>query len=201
MIKIKDDFRLPVVLSISLLLILAETAGSIFSKSLSLLSHAGLILAVSFSALPLIANQNLNLQRPEEFRRSQFYSISFNCLMLLIIAVYIIYKSVFLLPNPREINPALTCLIAFSAFIGLIPCIIILYYEMKKNKAIKSLFFKYIFCALLSSFIIMSSVIYYLKDMYFLEPVVSISVAVFIVIQTILLIKQALFILIRQPFF
>lgn len=194
--KIKKELKLPVVLSISLLLMLAETTGSLFSKSLSLLSYAGLILSVSFSALPLIANQNLNIQDPEGFKRSQFYSISFNCIMLFVIAAYIIYKSATLLSNPRGINPLLTCWMSFSAFTGLIVCIIILYSERNNNGMLKALFFKYIFCALLSPVILVTSVIYYLKDMYFLDPVVSICIAVLIVIQTVLLMKQALIALI-----
>lgn len=72
--KIKESFRLPFVLGISILLMLAETAGSFFSKSLSLLSYAGLIVSFAFSALPLIMRQDLNIYDQEGFRRSQFYS-------------------------------------------------------------------------------------------------------------------------------
>lgn len=198
MFKIKDEFKLPAVLSISLLLMLIETAGSFFSKSLSLLSYAGLILAVSCSALPMIANQNINIQEPEGFKRSQFYSISFNCIMLLTISAYIIYKAVVLLHEPRGIKPELTCWLALTAFVCLLPCIALLYKQSRKNAAIKSLFFKYIFCLILSPVIILTSVIYYLNDMFFLDPLVSIFIAALIAVQTILLMKQALFVLISQ---
>jgi Co/Zn/Cd efflux system component len=194
MIKIKDVFKLPVVLSISLLLMLAETTGSLFSKSLSLLSYAGLILAVSSSALPLIAGQNINIQdaEAEGFKRSQFYSISINCIMLFIISAYIIYKAALLTANPRGINLALTCWTALSALIGLIPCLILLYSQAKKNKVIKTLFIKYCLCALLAPIIIVSSAIYYLKDMYFIDPLISIFIAALIIIQIFFLAKQAL---------
>ncbi|MDR1195248.1 MAG: cation transporter [Endomicrobium sp.] len=192
MIKIKDVFKLPVVLSISLLLMLAETTGSLFSKSLSLLSYAGLILAVSSSALPLIAGQNINIQDAEGFKRSQFYSISINCIMLFIISIYIIYKAAALISNPRGINLALTCWTALSAFTGLIPCLILLYSQAKKNKVIKGLFIKYFLCALLAPIIIVSSAVYYLKDMYFMDPLVSIFITALIIVQIFFLAKQAL---------
>jgi cobalt-zinc-cadmium efflux system protein len=201
MLKIKNEYKLPVVLGISIFLMLAETAGSFFSKSLSLLSYAGLILSAALSALPFIANQNIGIQYPESFRRSQFQSISINCIMLLAIAAYIIYRSAILFSVPSGINLSLTCWMAFSGFVGLAACLIILFPELKTNKQLKVLFFKYVFCAGLAFVIIAASVIYYIKDMYFLDPAISVSIAVLIIAQVILLMKQALSaLIIKRPF-
>ena len=197
MIKIKEAFKLPAVLSISILLMLSQTAGSFFSKSLSLLSFSGLILAVSCSTLILIANQNINIYDKEGFKRSQLYSMAINCLMLFIIAAYIIYRAAVLLSEPHNINAALASWVIFAAFIGLILCLIILYPEIKKNKTIKLLFFKYLFCAFLTLVILAVLVIYYLKDMYFLDSIVSICIAAFIILQSFSLIKQALLVLVK----
>jgi cobalt-zinc-cadmium efflux system protein len=200
MIKIKEEFRLPVVLCISLLLVSALAAGSFFSKSLSVLSYAGLILAVSLSALPLILNKSLNISKEadEGLRRSQFYSMCINGFMLLTIAIYIIYKSAVLFANPRGISLALTGWMVFSALTGLIFCMLILYPQIRKNKDIKTLFIKYAMCAVLMPLITAASVIYYVKDMYFLDPAVSVFIALFIIIQTALIMKQAFFNLIQK---
>lgn len=198
--KIKEVYKLPAVLGISMLLVFTETAGSFFSKSLSLLSYAGLILAVSFSALPSILSKSLNINNEtgEGFKRSQFYSISINAFMLLLIAAYIIYKSAALFINPRGINLQLTCWTAFTAFAGLTACMLILYSEIRKNKDAKTLFFKYAACAALMPVITATSVVYYIKDMYFLDPAVSIFIAVLIIFQTLSLMKQAVITLIKK---
>ncbi|MDR2425657.1 MAG: cation transporter [Endomicrobium sp.] len=199
MIKIKEEFKLPTVLGIGLLLVFVETVGSFFSGSLSLLSHAGLMLAASFAALPAIIGKNLNISKEEgeAFKRSQFYSICLNGVMLLIIALYIIYKAVVLFADPVGINLAMTCWMAFSAFTGLAFCLLLLYPEIKKNKDIKTLFIKYALCAALMPLIASASAIYYLKDMYFFDPVLSLFIAAFIIVQVISLLKQALLALIK----
>ena len=200
MIKIKEDLKLPAVLFISLPLVSAGAAGSFFSRSLSLLSYAGLILAVSLSALPLILNKSLNISKEtgEGLRRSQFYSMCINGFMLLIIAIYIIYKSAILFANPRGINLSLAGWMALSALTGLIFCMLILYPEIRKNKDMKILFIKYAVCAALMPLVTAASVVYYVKDMYFLDPAVSVFIAVFIIIQTALIMKQAFFTLIQK---
>jgi Co/Zn/Cd efflux system component len=112
--------------------------------------------------------------------------------MLLIIAAYIIYRAANPAAQPRAINAALACGIVFAAFIGLIACLMLLYPEIKKNKAVKLLFFKYLFCAFLALVILAASAACYLKDMYFLDPLISIFTAILIIVQTAFLIKQAL---------
>lgn len=189
--KIKESFRLLFVLGISILLMLAETAGSFFSKSLSLLSYAGLIVSFAFSALPLIIRQDLNIYDQEGFRRSQFYSIFFNCIMLLAIAAYIIYKAFAMPPVPRGIDIFLTCLTASFAFAGLTACLLLLYKDKNKNIFFKKLFLKFLFCLILSPVIIISSALYYFKDMRFLDSAISVCIAVFIIIQAFFLLKQA----------
>ena len=183
----KNSVKLPAVLAVSLLLIFAQTAGAFFAKSLSLFAYAAVIIAVSFSALPSIINTFS--AGGKAFVRAQFKALLINSVLLTFLSLFIICKSFINLQQSLEINIALTCWTAFAGFFGLCVCSAILFSAIKSGKPFKMLFFKYFSAAALSFFVIIGTVFYYLKDLYFLDSAISAALAVLAIVQSAALIR------------
>lgn len=181
----KKSLKLPAVLSLCLIMIFAQTAGAFFSGSLSLFAYAGLIIAVSFSILPLIAN--MHFTEDNSFSIAQFYSILFNSFFLLIIAAFIIFQAILNLSVTRQTDIVLTFYMALGGFIAMLCAAIILFTE----EDLKALSKKFILTALSSFFIIIGIIIYNLKDI-FLDSIISILFACLILLQAFLLIKKSI---------
>ncbi len=180
---------MPAVLAISLLLILAQTAGAFYIGSFLLFAYAALITALSFSLLPVIIN--IYDTGNESFRRVQLVSLLINSVVLLLLSLFITYRAIISFSLPYEINILLMRRFIFSGFAALIICSIILFAEMKNDKDLKTLFFKYFFASMLSFFVIIASIVY-LKDLYFLDLTISIVLLVPAIAQTIILIRKSI---------
>ena len=188
----KKTLKLPMVLSISLLLILSQIAGAFYARSLPLFAYAGVILALSFSALPLIANQNLNISQAG-FKKSQFQSILLNSAVLAVLALIIIKRAFAALNLPQGTNLALTCWIAFAGFIGLLVCAAVLIGEKELSEPkLLSIFYKYLIAAFGAFFVIIGAALSYLKGLYFIDSYVSIFFALIMILQAAVLIKKSL---------
>jgi Co/Zn/Cd efflux system component len=170
----KEPVKSFVVLSISLLLILLQTAGAFYSKSLALFAYAGLIISDAFSLLPKFANLN---DADEGFRKAQFISVILNASVLFILALIMISRTLNAVTPPKIINIPLAEITTSIVFAGLVIC-----------------FFidgQFIFIALMSLLIITGFSVPIFKKPVLLDSYLSIFFAVLIMINSALLIKNS----------
>jgi Co/Zn/Cd efflux system component len=170
----KESVKPFVALSISLLLILLQTAGAFYSKSLALFAYAGLIISDAFSLLPKFANLN---DTDEGFRKAQFISIILNASVLFILALIMISRTLNAITPPKIINIPLAEITTSIVFDGLVICFFI--------------YGKFIFTALTSLLIITGFSVPVLKNTVLLDSYLSIFFAVLIMINSALLIKNS----------
>ncbi|MDR3256072.1 MAG: hypothetical protein LBT18_00180 [Endomicrobium sp.] len=168
----KESTKLPVVLSISFLLIFLQTAGAFYSKSLALFAYAGLIITRVFSLLPKFVNLN---DTDKGFSKAQIVSVILNASVIFILALIIISKAFTEMTSTKTINMPLAGIITFIVFVGLVVCSFI-----EKQ---------FILTALLSFVIITGFSIPIFKSIFLLDYYLSIFFAVLIIIQAIILIK------------
>lgn len=171
----KKNTKLPAVLIISLILIFIETAGAYFSKSLALFGYSGLILAISFSALPFITT--LHGTKNDDFTKSQFRSIILNAAVLFILSLFIINKALVKIGEMPEIVFSNIYPIAAIGFIGTAICFLLLFKEKKQYSA---LLLKYFIVSLFAIFVI-------ILNTNFLDAYIGIFFAVLMAIQAIFL--------------
>jgi Co/Zn/Cd efflux system component len=175
----KESVKLFVTLSVSLLLILFQTAGAFYSNSLALFAYAGLIISDAFLLLPKLANLN---DTDEGFRKAQFVSVVLNAFILFILALIMISRALLNAATPSKIiNIPLAEITTSIVFAGLVIC-----------------FFidgQFIFTALMSFLIIMGFSVPVLKKTALLDSYLSILFAVLIMVNSVLLIKNSLKIL------
>lgn len=170
----KESVKPFVVLSISLLLILLQTAGAFYSKSLALFTYAGLIISNAFSLLPKLVNLN---DTDEGFRKAQFISVILNASVLFILALIMISRTLNAITALKIINIPLAEITTSIVFAGLVIC-----------------FFidgQFIFTALMSLLIITGFSVPALKETVLLDSYLSIFFAVLITINSALLIKNS----------
>jgi Co/Zn/Cd efflux system component len=169
----KESVKPFIVLSISLLMVLLQTAGAFYSKSLALFAYVGLLILNAFSLLLELANLN---DTDEGFRKIQFISVILNTSVLFILALIMISRAL-AITSLKVINMPLAEITTSITSAGLVICFFI-------DR-------QFIFIALMSLLIITGFSVLVFKKIVFLDSYLSIFFAVLITINSAFLIKSS----------
>ncbi|MFZ1675998.1 MAG: cation diffusion facilitator family transporter [Saprospiraceae bacterium] len=184
-------------IGLNLLFVLIEGIAGLFTNSLSLLSDAGHNLAdVGSLALSLLAFRLLKVKSTKlytyGYRKTSILVALFNAMVLFVVVGAIIYEAAHRFFYPEPI-PGLT--ISIVAGIGIvINSITALLFLRDKDKDlnIKSAYLHLMSDAVISLGIVLGGIIIYYTHWFWLDSVVSISVAIFILFSTWRLLKGSL---------
>jgi Co/Zn/Cd efflux system component len=145
---IKEKFILPVVLVLSFIMIFAQTAGYYFSKSLFLLSLSLFIFTFSFHMIISFARSleiDIPAQDAFEFAKSQMKSVLLNCIVIIIISVFIIFKAFAALTGGQTVDFILSCKFSIGASIVFAIISLILSIQIKQKKEFRFLLARSLF--------------------------------------------------------
>ncbi|MEP6796155.1 MAG: cation diffusion facilitator family transporter [Saprospiraceae bacterium] len=184
-------------IGLNLLFVLIEGIAGLFTHSLSLLSDAGHNLAdVGSLALSLLAFRLLKVKSTKlytyGYRKTSVLVALFNAMVLFVAVGAIIYEAAHRLFFPQPI-PGLT--IAIVAGIGIVinsVTALLFLRDKDKDLNIKSAYLHLMSDAVISLGIVIGGIIIYYTHWFWLDSVVSISVAVFILLSTWRLLKGSL---------
>ncbi len=184
-------------IGLNLLFVLIEGVAGLFTHSLSLLSDAGHNLAdVGALALSLLAFRLLKVKSSKQYtygyRKTSILVALFNAMVLFVAVGAIIYESAhrFFYPEPL---PGIT--IAIVAGIGIVinsVTALLFLRDKDKDLNIKSAYLHLMSDAVISLGIVIGGIVIYYTHWFWLDSVVSISVAVFILFSTWRLLKGSL---------
>jgi cobalt-zinc-cadmium efflux system protein len=182
---------------LNFIFVVIEVVTGLSIHSLSLLSDAGHNLAdVAALALSLLAYRLMKIKPNKKYtygyRKTSILVALFNAVVLLLSIGAIIYEAIQQIGHPR-ILPGFT--IAIVAGIGiLINTASALFFLKDKDKDlnIKSAYLHLMSDALVSLGIVIGGIIIYYKQWYWLDPVISIAIALVILKSTYKLLKSTL---------
>ncbi|MDR2860374.1 MAG: hypothetical protein LBV66_00900 [Elusimicrobiota bacterium] len=126
-------------------MIFVQTAGYYFTGSLVLLAFSILIFTFSFHILMSFAQSvQLGISNEEAcgFIDSQFKSVLLNCIVIIVIASFIIARGIFLISNPKDIDFILADKFLISASVIFFINLLILIKGLKEGKEYKPLFIR-----------------------------------------------------------
>ena len=188
--------RLRLSLAVTVLILIAEVAGGLFSNSLALLSDAGHNLTDAFAlGLSIIAARIS--KRPSDHKATYGYqrvgvlAAVFNGLCLLIIALFVFFESYRRLVSPQQINIPLMLTIAIIGFIGNLVAALMIG-RGHEDLNIKSAWLHLLGDTLSSVGVIASGIIIYFTGWVYADPVASLLIGIGIIIGSMGVVKEAL---------
>ncbi|HWR59630.1 MAG TPA: cation diffusion facilitator family transporter [Thermodesulfovibrionales bacterium] len=188
--------RLRLSLAVTVLILIVEVTGGLFSNSLALLSDAGHVLTDIFALGLSIIAAHIS-RRPSDYRATFGYqrvgllAAVINGLSLLVIAGFIFFESYNRIASPQHIDVRLMLAIAAFGLIGNIVMALIIGTE-HEDLNIKSAWLHVLGDALSSIGVIISGLIIYFTNWVYADPVASLLIGIIIVLGGIRVVREAL---------
>lgn len=187
----------------NLLITLVEFIGGIVSGSLALLSDAvhnlgdaGAIL-LSFVA-HLIGKKRKNEKKTFGYKRAEILAAFSNALVLLVICVFLIVEAAKRFSEPREIVGNLMLVVSIVGLIGNFVSMLVMHTDSKHNMNVKSTFLHMLSDAVSSVGVIFAAVIIKYFGITWLDPVVTILVALLVLREAIKIVVESINILMES---
>lgn len=193
--SLNTEKRLRLSLAVTILILLAEVAGGLFSNSLALLSDAGHVLTDIFAlGLSMIAARIS--RKPSDHRATYGYqrvgllAAVINGVSLLVIAGFIFFEAYSRLASPPNIDVRLMLIVAIFGLLGNIVMAFIIGTE-HEDLNIKSAWLHVLGDTLSSVGVIISGLIIYFTKWVYADPIASLLIGVIIISGGVRVVKEA----------
>ncbi|MGM0367743.1 MAG: cation diffusion facilitator family transporter, partial [Actinomycetota bacterium] len=183
-------------LSITLVVMVVEIIGGIFTGSIALLSDAGhmfthsLAIAISLVSM-IIARKEPTGHQTFGLYRVEILAALINGLFLLGIAGFFIYEAIVRIVSPRQITALQMIIIAVIGLAVNLASIFILKSGFKKNLSVKSVFYHLIGDAVSSVGIVIAGIVIFYTNWSLLDPIISIGISGLIIYWAISIIRDS----------
>lgn len=185
---------------LSLVVLLVEVIGGIFTNSLALLSDAGhvlidlLALLLAYLAMRL-SKRGANNTFTFGYYRAEILAAVINGVVLILLTVYIFYESYIRFLNPRTINGPEMFLIALFGLIANLYVVIKMHSDEKENLNVRGAYLHVLSDTVSSVGVVIAGALIIVTGNYIFDPLVSAFIGVFIFISCLRLIRESTHIL------
>ncbi|AMM50735.1 cation diffusion facilitator family transporter [Nibribacter koreensis] len=198
----QNKSRLKWVLGLTLLYLIAEVIGGIWTKSLALLADAGHMLTdvggLAFALIAIkLAERKATPEKTFGYYRAEILAALANAVILIGISLYILYEAYLRFRNPPEVESKSMLVIAS---IGLVINLVGMYILRKGSNDslnMKGAYFEVLSDMLTSIGVIVAGVIMWTTGWYYADPILSAGIGLFILPRTWILLKDAVSILLE----
>ena len=188
---------------LNILITIVEILGGIFSGSLALLSDAFHNLGDSVSIILGYFAQHIgghpeNQRRTYGYRRAEILSALTNSALLIIIAIFLIIEAIKRLQHPEHINGGIMLIVAIIGLLANFISAILLHSGSKDSLNVKATYLHVLSDALSSIAVIIGGIILLFFNVPWLDPALTIGVAIYIAYEAWPIILQTLRILMQS---
>lgn len=192
----RNKKKLVVVLSFSLLYLVAEVAGGLITGSLALLADAGHMLTdVGGLGLALIAiklaERKASPSKTYGYYRAEILAALANGVVLIGISLYILYEAYQRFLNPPQVESKAMLIVAFIGLLVNLAGMYILRKGSKESLNMKGAYFEVLSDMLTSIGVIIAGIIMLITGWYYADPIISAGIGLFIFPRTWKLMKEA----------
>ncbi len=196
--------KLIVSLILNLIITVAEIIGGIISNSLSLLSDSFHNLNDTFAIFlaymaNLIGKKEKNEKYPYGYKRYEILAAFTNTILLLGLSVFLIIKGIEKFYNPIQINGNLMLIVATIGLLGNLFTVMLIFKDSKSSLNIKAMFVHIMSDTLSSISIIVGALLIIKYKWYILDPIFTLAISGYIIIESIHLLKDSARILLQRP--
>jgi cobalt-zinc-cadmium efflux system protein len=188
---------------LNVLITVVEIIGGLISGSLALLSDAFHNMGDSFSIILGYFAQQIG-GRPETrkstygYRRAEILSALTNSLLLVIIAIFLIGEAIQRLSHPQHINGTIMMIVAIVGLVANFLSAALLHSGSHDNLNVKATYLHVLSDALSSVAVIIGGIILIFVNVPWLDPLLTIAVAIYIAYESLPIINQTIRILMQS---
>jgi len=181
---------------------IAEIIGGLLSNSLSLISDAlhnlsdGIAIFIAWMA-NVVSKRPSNAKRTFGYKRIEILAAFFNALILIAVSVYLFYESVQRIIEPEPVKGMLMLIVAFIGLIANLIAVLLLRFDSKRNINVKAAYLHLIGDTLTSVAVITGGILIYFLDIYWIDPIITILIGLYIIKQTWAILRQTIDILMQ----
>lgn len=195
-----SEKNLFITMSLNIFITIVQVVGGIISGSLSLISDAmhnfsdAVAIVVTYIALKL-SKKPKTPKYTFGLKRAEIIAAVINASTLMIISFFLIREAVERLNNPNEIAGSLMLIVAVIGFIPNVIGALLLKKGSEKNINIRAAYFHLVSDAVSSIAIIIGAVFIIFYKVYWIDPILTILIALYILYQAYKILKESIDIL------
>ncbi len=181
----------------------AEIAGGIISNSLALLSDAvhnlgdGLAVLLAYIA-HRISKRDPNTRKTFGYKRIEILAAFVNAVILVAICLFLIYEAIERMQDPAPIKGLIMFTVAGVGLIANLVAVILLRGDSKKNMNIRAAYLHLLGDTLSSVVVIIGGILIWKYEIYWIDPLITILISLYILKETYLLLKDSFNILMQS---
>lgn len=182
---------------------LAEVAGGILSNSLALLSDAlhnlgdGLAVLLAYIA-HRVSKKESNLQKTFGYKRAEILAAFVNSILLVAICIFLIYEAVERFRSPSPVRGVIMFTVAAIGLLANLVAVILMHEDSKKNINIRAAYLHLLGDTFSSVVVITGGILIWKFGIYWLDPLITILISLYILRETYLLLKDSFNILMQS---
>lgn len=187
---------------LNLIIFFAEIAGGLISNSLSLITDAlhnlsdGLAIFVAWVANK-ISKRPSNLKKTFGYKRIEILAAFLNALILIAISLYLFYEAALRIISPEPVKGLIMLVVAIIGLLANLAAVLLLHRDAEKNINVKAAYLHLFGDTLSSVAVIIGGIFIYFFDLYWIDPVITILIGIYIIKETWKILKQTIDILMQ----
>jgi cobalt-zinc-cadmium efflux system protein len=182
---------------------IAEIIGGILSNSLALLSDAihnlgdGLAVLLAYIA-HRISKRESNLRKTFGYKRVEILAAFINSIILVAICIFLIWEAIERFSNPAPIKGLIMFSVAGIGLLANLLAVILLRTDSRKNINIRAAYVHLLGDTLSSVVVIVGGILIWKFGIYWLDPLITVLISVYIMKETYLLLRDSFDILMQS---
>ena len=179
-----------------------EIVGGILSNSLALLSDAlhNLSDAVAIFIAYLanrISRRNSTEEKTFGYKRIEILAALFNAVVLIVICVFLIYEAYHRFLHPEPIRGAIMFWVALVGLLANLFAVILLHNQAGDSLNVKAAYLHLLGDTFSSVLVIFSSILIYYFNVYWVDPIITFIISIYIIKEAYTILKEAVNILMQ----
>jgi cobalt-zinc-cadmium efflux system protein len=181
---------------------IAEVAGGLFANSLALISDAiHNISDVLSSALAWLAvrtgNRKSTLNKTFGFKRIEILAAFLNSLILVVISAFLVFEAISRFSQQQHVNGLVMSGVAVIGFLANFLGVLLLKRDITDSLNIKATYLHLLGDSISSLAVVFGGILIYYFNIFWVDPAMTIFIAVYIFIETYKILRQAVDILMQ----
>jgi cobalt-zinc-cadmium efflux system protein len=187
---------------LNLIIFFAEIVGGLISNSLSLITDAlhnlsdGLAIFVAWIA-NIIGKRPSNLKKTFGYKRIEILAAFMNALILIAISLYLFYEAVLRIIAPEPVKGLIMIVVALIGLLANLAAVLLLHRDAAKNINIKAAYLHLFGDTLSSVAVVIGGIAIYFFNLYWIDPVITVLIGLYIIKETWKILKQTIDILMQ----
>lgn len=198
-----NEKNLLVATFLNVVIAIVELAGGILSGSLALFSDALHNLSDAFATFIaymaiLIGKREANTKRTFGYKRIEILAALINAVILIVISAFLLKEAWVRWNNPEPINSLIMLVVAMIGLLANVYALLILKRDAGKSINVKAAYIHLIGDSLSSVVVIIGGVLIALYNVYWIDPLITLFISLYIIRSGYLILKEAVDILMQS---